>query len=72
MTRKELEIEKRRERGKNQRFIIKNTGTEPIFSLFSVRSKSGNTYRVEIRSTSELINRCSCPDYETNIWLRNN
>ncbi len=84
MTGKELEIEKRRERGRSQRFMIKNVGTEPIFSLFSVKSVSGNTYRVEIRSISELINRCSCPDYETNalgtckhieatlIWLRKN
>ena len=84
MTRKELEIEKRRERGRSQRFIIKNIGTEPILSLFSVGSVSGNTYQVEIRSTSELINRCSCPDYETNglgtckhieatlFWLRKN
>jgi len=84
MTRKELEIEKRRERGRNQHFTIKNIGTEPILSLFSVRSTSGNSYRVEIRSPDELINRCSCPDYETNalgtckhieatlIWLRKN
>lgn len=84
MSRKEIEIEKRRERGRNQRFAIKNIGTKPILSLFSIQSKSGNTYRVEIRSVVELINRCSCPDYETNalgtckhieaalIWLKKN
>jgi hypothetical protein len=39
---------------------------EPVFSTFAVRSPSGSSYEVEVRSLSERENSCSCPDFRTN------
>lgn len=38
----------------------------PYFSDFTVESNTSQTYRVEIRSLSERLNTCSCPDYDGN------
>lgn len=40
--------------------------TIPYFSDFTVESKTSQIYRVEIRSLSEYLNSCSCPDYDSN------
>ena len=38
----------------------------PYFSDFTVESNTSQIYRVEIRSLSEHLNSCSCPDYDSN------
>ncbi len=40
--------------------------SEPVFSTFAVRSPSGGSYEVEVRSLSALENSCTCPDFRTN------
>lgn len=61
------EIERRRLRGRVEKFHIKNTeSTFPYFSSFLVNSKQNNQYHVEIRSLRDHINSCDCPDYISN------
>jgi superfamily II DNA or RNA helicase len=61
------QIERRRERAREEILKIANKGSHPVFSLFEVKSVSGRGYRVEIRSLDELQNTCTCPDYKTNL-----
>jgi len=61
------QIERRRQRGLEEITKVVNLGTHPVFSAFAVTSKSGQTYRVEIRSLTELQNACACADYKTNF-----
>jgi superfamily II DNA or RNA helicase len=57
----------RRQFGREQQFILKNTGGHPIFSEFEVTNpQSRNTYRVVIRGTEPGNNFCACPDFATN------
>jgi superfamily II DNA or RNA helicase len=57
----------RRQFGREQRFILKNTGGHPIFSEFEVTNpQSRNTYRVVIRGSEPGNNFCACPDFATN------
>ena len=61
------EIERRRLRGQIEKFSVKNVdATQPYFSSFLVNSKQDRQYCVEIRSLSEHINSCNCPDYRSN------
>ena len=66
-TQREKQIERRRERAREEIVKVVNRGNHPLFSLFEVTSISGRTYRVEIRSLDELHNTCTCPDYRTNL-----
>jgi hypothetical protein len=66
-TLRETQIERRRERAREEITKVVNQGNHPLFSLFEVTSLSGHTYHVEIRSLSELRNTCTCPDYRTNL-----
>jgi len=61
------QIERRRERARAEILKIANKGSHPIFSQFEVKSISGRTYRVEVRSLDEMQNSCTCPDYKTNL-----
>ena len=61
------QIERRRERAREEILKITNKGSHPVFSQFEVKSVSGRSYRVEIRSLDELQNSCTCPDYKTNL-----
>ncbi|HIP97071.1 MAG TPA: helicase Snf2 [Anaerolineae bacterium] len=63
----EEQIERRRQRAQEEIVRISNQGTHPVFSTFEVTSVSGRTYRVQIRSLTELLNSCTCPDYRTNM-----
>ena len=48
---------------------MKVVNLNPSFSYFNdftVESNTSQTYRVEIRSLSEHLNTCSCPDYDSN------
>src|SRR3990172_5273935 len=66
-TLREVQIERRRQRALEEIAKVRNKGNHPVFSLFEVTSTSGRTYRVEIRSLTELHNTCTCPDYKTNL-----
>jgi len=61
------QIERRRERAREEIQKIVNKGSHPVFSQFEVKSVSGHVYRVEIRSLGEMQNSCTCPDYKTNL-----
>ena len=51
----------------DQRMRIRNLGTEPVFSEFSVTNPATRkTYRVVIRGQETGLNFCSCPDYAVN------
>jgi superfamily II DNA or RNA helicase len=63
----ETQIERRRERAREEITKVVNQGNHPLFSLFEVTSLSSHTYRVEIHSLDELRNTCTCPDYRTNL-----
>ena len=57
----------RRQFGREQVFGLKNLGTEPFFSEFSVSNpESQSQYRVAIRGIQPGDNFCACPDYATN------
>ncbi len=62
-----IQIDRRRRRALDQIAKVINRGNHPILSLFEVSSLSGLTYRVQIRSLSDLQNTCTCPDYRTNL-----
>ncbi|MCJ7702106.1 MAG: hypothetical protein MUO62_11015, partial [Anaerolineales bacterium] len=63
----QVQIERRRQRAREEITKIANKGNHPLFSQFEVSSVSGRTYRVEIRSLDEFHNTCTCPDYKTNL-----
>jgi hypothetical protein len=60
------QIERRRKRGRSEPYEISNLGDHPIRSRFSVQGPSGKTYEVAIRSLSDEIFHCQCPDFATN------
>ena len=61
------EINKRRQRAREESFAITNTDARhPIFSNFRVKSASGLTYSVEIRGLSGQQCACDCVDFRTN------
>jgi len=63
----QTQIKRRRQRAKEDIARIVNRGRHVAFSDFDVTSTSGRTYRVQIRSLTELTNSCACPDYQTNL-----
>lgn len=57
----------RRQFGREQQFLLKNIGGQPVFSEFEVTNpQSRSTYRVAIRGSEPGNNFCSCPDFATN------
>jgi superfamily II DNA or RNA helicase len=57
----------RRQFGRDQPFLLENTGEEPFFSDFRVSNpQSKRSYRVAIRGVQPGESFCSCPDYATN------
>ncbi|MEJ2208554.1 MAG: SNF2-related protein, partial [Anaerolineae bacterium] len=63
----QTQIERRRERAATDIARVVNRGGHVAFSTFDVTSTSDQTYRVQIRSLTELQNSCTCPDYQTNL-----
>jgi superfamily II DNA or RNA helicase len=59
------QIERRRQRGLEDLAKIVNRGRHPVYSSFEVTSTTDRTYTVQIRSLSERVNTCTCPDYRT-------
>ncbi len=45
-----VQIDRRRQRAREEITKISNRGSHPLFSQFEVSSVSGRSYRVEIRS----------------------
>jgi len=60
------QIERRRKRGMEEIAKIVNQGQHPVYSAFQVISASEKVYTVHIRSLTQLLNTCTCPDYATN------
>jgi superfamily II DNA/RNA helicase len=61
------EIERRRLRGLNEAIRIEpQTPEAGFFGCYRARSGDGQHHRVEIRSLSEPINSCDCPDHRIN------
>jgi len=57
----------RRQFGREQKFRVKNVGSQPVFSEFEVTNpQSGRSYRVAIRGLGLGDNFCSCPDFAVN------
>ncbi len=57
----------RRQFGREQRFILKNVGDDPIFSEYHVTDpQRGSSYRVAVRGSEPGGNFCACPDFATN------
>jgi SNF2 family DNA or RNA helicase len=63
----EDEIAKRRHRAKTESLRVRNLDSRfPIFSNFSVKSESGITYTVEVRSVLQRRFSCNCVDFRIN------
>ncbi len=63
----EDEIARRRHRAKTESLRVRNFDSRfPIFSNFAVKSESGLTYSVEIRSISQRRFSCNCVDFRIN------
>ncbi|GBE47422.1 ATP-dependent helicase HepA [bacterium BMS3Bbin12] len=61
------EIERRRLRGREEAIHVEALETgRPFFGTFLARSDSGHSYRIEIRSLTEHVNSCECPDHRVN------
>lgn len=59
--------ELRRQFGREQAFMLKNVGTEPVFSEYQVTNpQTSGTYRVAIRGGGPGDNYCTCGDFTTN------
>ncbi|HLX61164.1 MAG TPA: DEAD/DEAH box helicase [Planctomycetota bacterium] len=67
MSLEEWQVALRREFGREQKFKLKNVGSEPVCSEFHVSNpESGRSYRVAIRGQALGENYCSCPDFAIN------
>jgi hypothetical protein len=63
----EDEINRRRQRARDESFQIQNaTPRHPVFSNFRVESGSGLTYSVEIRDLRDRQFACDCVDFRIN------
>lgn len=63
----EEQIELRRWRGRTEITAVELLEPrEPVFGTFRVRSDSGGSYDVEIRSLDQRVNSCGCIDHRVN------
>lgn len=63
----EDEIERRRERAAKEPIEIRSLEPDhPIFGTFATGTAGGPVYEVEIRSLTERVNSCGCPDHRVN------
>ena len=64
----EWQVALRSQYGREQAFVMKNLGKEPVFSEYAVHNpNSDSTYRVAIRGVDPGVNYCACPDFATNL-----
>jgi len=61
------ELEIRRRRGRAANFKIRKLQGGRFLGVYCVGSPSGRSYDVEIRSLSETVNSCSCPDHAASM-----
>ncbi len=67
LTTEEEEIQSRQQRGQKESIEITPQKYYPFpFDTYSVKSSTGLLYEVEIRSLTDAINTCSCPDFQVN------
>lgn len=62
----EQQIAERRERAKDAVAKILARPARPPFGDYTIRSKSGRTYKVAVRGPGLFENYCSCPDFAVN------
>ncbi len=68
MTDKEWQSTLRKQVAEKEFFEIENVGREAVYSDYHVFSlRSGNTYKVALRSQDNTLNFCSCLDFKTNL-----
>ena len=60
------QIDRRRKRGLEELAKIVTQGRHPVYSTFEVTSTSERVYTVQVRSLTDRLNTCTCPDYRTN------
>lgn len=61
------EIDRRRQRARDERMRIENlTPDHDVFANFRVRSASGRSYEVEVRSFEPAECTCDCVDFQSN------
>lgn len=61
------EIEQRRRRAVEDAVTIQPLeARQGLFGTFRVSSESGGSYDVEIRSLTDRLNSCGCPDHRVN------
>ncbi len=67
LTTDQEELEFRRQRGSSEKLSIQFLDHPSFpFVTYHVSSQTGCSYSVEIRSLSDTINSCSCPDFCVN------
>ncbi len=67
MSLEQWQVALRKQFARKQNFRLTNTGTEPIFSEFTVANpQTGGEYRVAIRGRGLGDNYCSCRDFAVN------
>jgi superfamily II DNA/RNA helicase len=67
LTTAETELQLRQDRARQEAMQIQVLDEPPYpFSNYTVKSSTGVPYAVEIRSLSDKINSCSCPDFQVN------
>src|SRR5262245_9718739 len=67
MSLEDWQRELRRQFGREQKYMLRNLGEQPVFSEFAVTNpESKRTYHVQIRGLAPGDNHCTCPDFATN------
>jgi len=64
---RELELHVRRRRAETGGFKFRPLTGDGVLGSFEVSSPSGERYEVWMRSYSERLNRCTCPDYSVSM-----
>ncbi len=61
------EIARRRRRARDEDLkVVRPDGPHPVFAVFSVKSRSGMAYAVEVRDVAGGVHVCACPDFQKN------
>ena len=67
LTVEEWQYALRKQYALEQKFKVKNIGSEPLYSDYEVHNPgTGKTYKVSIRDNINSYNYCSCPDFKVN------
>ena len=67
LTVEEWQAALRKQYALEQKFKVKNIGSEPLYSVYEVYNPDTNkTYKISIRDNISSYNYCSCPDFKVN------